>query len=86
MSRAKSIRMELIREKQRLISATESWFSICVVNGFQVSSRLSTNSCEILIQSRSGYATLWALRFPVAPLNLPRISIYASFFTCLESL
>jgi hypothetical protein len=55
-------------------SACQSCDSICVVSGFQVRPRLSTKEREIEVQSRSGAATTWAEKVPVAPENLPRNS------------
>ena len=64
-------------------SACQSWLSICVVSGFQVSPmRLATNSRDTAIQSTSGSAARCAPKVPVAPLILPRYSWDSRCFSC----
>ena len=55
-------------------SACQSCDSICVVSGFQVRPRCSTNALLTAGQSAPGTATTCAPYVPVAPLSLPRYS------------
>ena len=83
MSLLKSIKIELVRVNARLISATTSCGSIYVVYGFHPIPITSTKLFEIFNQSRSGYAHKWAFKFPVAPLNFPKMVILSMFSICL---
>ena len=86
MSLLKSIIIELVKVNARLSSATPSWGSIYVVYGFHVIPRPSTKLWDISSHSNSGKAVLCAFKLPVAPLNLPRISIASIFLIYLLSL
>ena len=71
---ARLCRTRLNRATSAYSSACQSCDSICVVSGFQVRPRCSTNDRETSGQSAPGTATTCAPYVPVAPLSLPRYS------------